>query len=152
MSSSSRNVDLLVLAGVSAVLFVLSVVFVVVGNADYTSYTGRAEAVVVERDEDYWRTSSGDTRRDIDVYVSYRTEEGVQLDHVKLGGLNPSDHHEGEQLQIAYHPEHPGDPVTVQSTEEGAFGVFRVIGAGLAALGAGFAAWAAVLFLRRRRA
>lgn len=149
-SGSPRGIGSLVLGGAGVVLLLLGVVFVLVGGADYTDYTGRADAVVVERDVDHRRSPNGNRRSEVDVYVSYRTEDGTQVEHAELGGLNPSEHEEGERLQIAYHPDRPGDPVTVRSTEEGAFHVFRVLGAVLAAVGAGLVVWAAVPFLRSR--
>ncbi|MEY9213908.1 DUF3592 domain-containing protein [Thermobifida halotolerans] len=139
-----------VMGGFGAVLLLLGVIFVLIGNADYTDHTGRAEAVVVERDVDHRKTSTGSSSSDVDVYVSYRTEDGTQIEHAPLSGLNPSDYDEGERLQVAYHPDRPGAPVTAQSTEPGAFLIFRYLGIAAAVVGAALAAGAGILLWRRR--
>ncbi|TDQ49998.1 DUF3592 domain-containing protein [Actinorugispora endophytica] len=159
MNSSDRSVRIsfggggnpggFVLGVFGLVLLVLGVVFTLVGGSDYSDHTGRAEAVVVEREVDTRRSSDGRSRSDVDVYVSYEVE-GTRFEHVSLSGLDPSDHDEGERLTVAYHPDSPESPVTVGSTEPGAFDIFRYIGiaagvAGLACLGG-----AAALFLRKR--
>ncbi|GAA1772019.1 hypothetical protein GCM10009834_32890 [Streptomonospora arabica] len=126
--------------GIAAlVLLIIGGIFTLVAQADYSGHTGRAEAVVstveVERDT----VGSGDDGQgsddvDITVYVDY-SAEGVEYSDVKLNGLNPDDHAEGERLTVAYDPAAPGDPVTVESTEEGAFDVFLWLGVGMLAAG-----------------
>ncbi|MBV2365544.1 DUF3592 domain-containing protein [Streptomonospora nanhaiensis] len=140
------------------VLLIIGTVFVFLARADYSGHTGRAEAVVT----DVVVTEDTDSRpdrgrrdhddEDIDVFVAY-TAEGQTFDRAELTGLNPSDHTVGETLTVAYDPADPGRPVTVESTQPGAFRVFGYVGAGLLAGGAvalaGAIAFTAA-FLRRR--
>ncbi|GAA3731664.1 hypothetical protein HDA32_000478 [Spinactinospora alkalitolerans] len=141
-----------IIAGVfGLILLILGVVFTLVGGLDYTDHTGRADAVVVDRVETTSRDSDGDLDTDVDVYVSYEAE-GRTHEHVALNGLNPSDHHEGEELTVAYHPDDPGDPVTAASTESGAFDLFGYIGVPMiVAAVLLFITSALILLLGRRR-
>ncbi|MDT0303069.1 DUF3592 domain-containing protein [Streptomonospora wellingtoniae] len=131
-------VVLAVLCGIFALVFlIIGGIFTLIAQADYSAHTGRAEAVVseveVERD-DIGTDDNDDNDVDITVYVDYRAEGG-EYNRVPLSGLNPDDHAEGERLTVAYDPADPGNPVTVESTEEGAFDVFLWLGIGMLAAG-----------------
>ncbi|WP_186356664.1 DUF3592 domain-containing protein [Streptomonospora sp. PA3] len=138
--TARRAVSLAVALPIGLAAFILLIIggiFVMVGQADYSAYTGRAEAVVSARETTTDVRGTGDDRRtdtDIEVYVDYEAE-GQQYTSVRLSGLNPDSYHEGERLTVAYDPAAPGDPVTAQSTEEGAFDLFLWLGVGLLAVG-----------------
>ncbi|KIH99492.1 hypothetical protein LP52_07450 [Streptomonospora alba] len=122
---------------VSLILLIIGGVFLAVGQADYSDYTGRAEALVSAREQTTETRGTGDNKRtqtDIDVFVDYEAE-GREFTSVKLNGLNPSSYNEGDELTVAYDPADPGDPVTAQSTEEGAFDLFLWLAVGMLAAG-----------------
>lgn len=116
----------LILVAFGVVALIMGAVQVVVGMADYTDHTGRADAVVSERLVEVDRDDDR-RREDITVFVDYEAE-GERFTRIELRGLNPDDHYEGDELPVAYAPGEPGHVVTVESTEEGAFDVFLYIG------------------------
>ncbi|MDA8369742.1 MAG: DUF3592 domain-containing protein [Nocardiopsaceae bacterium] len=139
-----------VICGVlTLVLLAVGGIFFLLSRADYSDHTGRAEAVVTEvvMTDDGSIGSDRDEAGDTDVYVDYEAE-GQSYSRVKLNGLNPSSYSTGEALTVAYDPADPGDPVTVESTEPGAFDVFGYVGIGLLA-GAAVAAVAVIVFVVR---
>ncbi|MFD0775301.1 DUF3592 domain-containing protein [Streptomonospora algeriensis] len=122
---------------VSLILLVLGGIFLAVGQADYSDYTGRAEALVSAREQTTETRGTGDDKRtetDIEVFVDYEAE-GREFTSVRLNGLNPTSYHGGDELTVAYDPADPGAPVTEQSTEEGAFDLFLWIAVGMLAAG-----------------
>ncbi|PRX95771.1 DUF3592 domain-containing protein [Allonocardiopsis opalescens] len=154
MNARARRVPMVigtVSAGVAAaILLVMGVIFTAVGGIDYTSYTGRAEAVVVEVITERNTVGSGSDRRsrvDTDTYVGY-TAEGQEFGRVLLNGLNPDSYAEGQSLTVAYDPANPGSPVTVASTEPGAMDTFRWVGIALLVAGGVVAVVAVVLIVK----
>ncbi|MBB6171380.1 hypothetical protein HNR23_001440 [Nocardiopsis mwathae] len=112
--------------GFIGAMMVLSTMF-----NDYTDFTGRADAVVVNRVEE--RSSGSATNSgpsSARVYVAYAVD-GREHTDVRLHGVNPAHYYEGDRLTIAYHPERPHQAVTVPSTEPGAFDILAYIGAGV---------------------
>jgi len=142
----------LILGFFTLVLLILGIVFTVLGFQDYSGHSGRAEAVVTDVVREVHQDSDDRRERvDIDVYVSYRVD-GTDYTDVRLNGLNTDEHGEGESLTVAYAPEDPGAPVTVQSTEEGSMDVFRYVGIGLLALAVATGAGAVAVLVRAVRA
>ena len=127
---------------------ILGTVFVLVGSQDYSSYTARADATVVEVDVDVSRNSSGEpttrTSYDVEFVADGRT---VRVDDI--GGVRYDDYVAGEVVVVAFPPGQPQDAVWA-TTVEGGQRVMRYVGVGVGLLFGGLGAVILVLALRRR--
>ncbi|MDF2968906.1 MAG: hypothetical protein K0Q93_2684 [Nocardioidaceae bacterium] len=127
---------------------ILGTVFVLVGSQDYSSYTARADATVVEVDVDISRNSSGEpttrTSYDVEFVADGRT---VRVDDI--GGVRYGDYAAGEVVVVAFPPGQPRDAVWA-TTVEGGQRVMRYVGLGIGLLFGGLGAVILMLGLRRR--
>ncbi len=133
-----------------AVGLILGTVFALIGSKDYTAYTARADATVVNVDVHTSR-SNGTTRtsRDYDVRFdvdgrSYRIDD---VGGVRAGG----DLSIGDVVTVAFPPADPGEAVWA-STVEGGATLLLWIGVGVGVLFGGLGALILALGLRRRPA
>ena len=133
-----------------AVGLVVGTVFVLIGSKDYSAYTARAGATVVDVDVQTTRSSNGRTRttRDYDVQfaVDGQTYRINDIGGVRSGG----DLSVGDVVAVAYPPGQPRDAVWA-STVEGGATLLLWIGLGIGLLFGGLGAVILALGLRRRR-
>lgn len=131
-----------------AVGLILGVVFVLIGSKDYSAYTGRAQATVVDVQEHTTRSNgSTKTSRDFDVQFAvdgqiYRIDD---IGGIRTGG----DPAVGDVVAVAFPPARPADAVWA-STVEGGASLLLWAGLGMAVLFGGLGAVILVLGLRRR--
>ena len=131
-----------------AVGLILGTVFVLIGSKDYSGYTARAAATVVDVDVHTTR-SNGKTRtsRDYDVQftVDGRTYRVDDISGVRSGG----DLSTGNVVAVAFPPQQPLSAVWASTVEGGAAALLRIgLAAGL--LFGGLGALILALGLRRR--
>lgn len=131
-----------------AVGLILGVVFALIGSTDYSGYTARAQATVVDV-QVHTSRSNGSTRtsKDFDVQfaVDGRTYRIDDLGGIRTGG----DPAVGDAVAVAFPPAQPADAVWA-STVEGGASLLRWAGLGMAVLFGGLGAVILVLGLRRR--
>ncbi|MFW5416384.1 DUF3592 domain-containing protein [Nocardiopsis sp. CNT-189] len=77
-------------------------------------YSGRAEAVVTGREE---RGGGGPAPPAVKVYVEYTPGGGAPLTGVRLRGDGAIAHLEGDTLPVAFHPDAPEIPFTLDTLE-----------------------------------
>jgi len=132
-----------------AVGIVLGSTFVLIGSTDYSAYTARASATVVDVDVHTTR-SNGKTRttRDYDVQFSVgdQTYRIDAIGGVRVGG----DLSAGDVVAVAFPPDQPREAVWA-STVEGGAKLLLWIGLAAGLLFGGLGAVILVLGLRRRR-
>lgn len=131
-----------------AVGLILGTVFALIGSKDYSAYTARADATVVNVDVHTSRTN-GTTRtsRDYDVQfdVDGRSYRISDVGGVRAGG----DLSVGDIVTVAFPPTDPADAVWA-STVEGGATLLLWIGVGVGVLFGGLGALILTLGLRRR--
>jgi Protein of unknown function (DUF3592) len=131
-----------------AVGLVLGTIFMLVGSQDYSTYTARAEATVVEVHVNISRDSSAErtarTSYDVEFVVDGRN---VRIDDI--GGVRHGDYAAGDAVVVAFPPGQPQDAVWA-TTVEGGQRVMLYVGLGVGLLFGGLGAVILVLGLRRR--
>lgn len=146
---SPRN-RLMIVVGAAflAVGLVLGTVFVLIGSKDYSGYTARAAATVVDV-EVHTTRSNGKTRTTRDYDVQF-TVDGQTYRVNSIGGVRSGgDLSTGDEVAVAFPPERPLDAVWA-STVEGGATLLLWIGLGVGLLFAGLGAVILALGLRRR--
>lgn len=131
-----------------AVGLVLGAVFVLIGAKDYSAYTGRADATVVDVDVHTTR-SNGKTRTSRDYDVQF-TAQGSTYRIIDIGGVRSGgDLSTGDVVAVAFPPDRPREAVWATTVEGGAT-VLLFVGLGAGVLFGGLGATILVLGLRRR--
>jgi len=131
-----------------AVGVVLGTVFVLIGSQDYSAYTARAGATVVDVDVHTTR-SNGKTRTSRDYDVQF-TADGRTYRIDDIGGVRSGgDLSTGDVVAVAFPPGDPGAAVWA-STVEGGATVLLIVGLGVGLLFDGLGATILILGLRRR--
>jgi hypothetical protein len=131
-----------------AVGLVLGAVLVLIGSKDYSAYTARAGATVVDVDVHTTRSNGRtSTSRDYDVQftVDGRTYRITDIGGVRTGG----DLSTGDVVAVAFPPDEPQRAVWA-STVEGGAKILLYVGLGVGALFGGLGAIILVLGMRRR--
>ncbi|WP_420123100.1 DUF3592 domain-containing protein [Nakamurella sp.] len=133
-----------------AVGLILGTVFALIGTKDYSAYTARASATVVDVDVHTTR-SNGTTRtsREYDVQFTAdgRTYRIDHIDGVRTGG----DLAAGDVVAVAFPPADPQSAVSAATVDGGAR-VLLIVGVGAGLLFGGLGALVLGLGLRRRPA
>jgi hypothetical protein len=131
-----------------AVGLIVGTVFVLIGSKDYSAYTARASATVVDVEVQTTRTN-GKTRTSRDYDVQF-TVEGKTYRIDDVGGVRSGgDLSTGDVVAVAFPPGQPRDAVWAATVEGGAK-VLLWIGLGVGLLFGGLGATVLVLGLRRR--
>ncbi len=127
---------------------VLGTVFVLIGSKDYSAYTARASATVVDVDVHTTR-SNGTTRTTRDYDVQF-TAGGQTFRITDIGGVRSGgDLFAGDVVAVAFPPDDPRSAVWAGTVEGGAR-VLLFVGIGAGLLVGGLGAVVLVLGLRRR--
>ena len=131
-----------------AVGLILGTVFVLIGSKDYSAYTARASATVVDVDVHTTR-SNGKTRTTRDYAVQFSVgDQTYRIDDI--GGVRAGgDLAAGDVVAVAFPPEQPREAVWA-STVEGGATILLWIGLGVGLLFGGLGTVILVLGLRRR--
>lgn len=131
-----------------AVGLVLGTVLVLIGSKDYSSYTGRASATVVDVDVHTTRNSQGrtNTTRSYDVQF---TAEGRTIRINDIGGVRSGDPGTGAVVGVVFPPGQPEIAVWANTVEGGAQ-LLVYIGIGIGAVFGVLGAVIAILGSRRR--
>lgn len=131
-----------------AVGLVLGTVFVLIGSKDYSAYTARAGATVVDVDVHTSR-SNGKTRTTRDYDVQF-TADGRTYRITDIGGVRSGgDLTTGDIVAVAFPPDDPQQAVWAGTVEGGAT-VLLFVGLGAGLLFGGLGATVLALGLRRR--
>src|SRR6478752_7152735 len=144
-----RNRSMIIVGSVFlAVGVVLGTVFVLVGSKDYSAYTARAGATVVDVDVHTTR-SNGKTRTTRDYDVQF-TADGRTYRITDIGGVRSGgDLSTGDVVAVAFPPDDPRQAVWAATVEGGAK-VLLFVGLGAGLLFGGLGATVLALGLRRR--
>lgn len=146
---SRRNRLMIIVGSVFlAVGLIVGTLFVLVGSQDYSSYTGRAAATVVDVDVHTTR-SNGKTRTTRDYDVQFAADgHNYRVDGI--GGIRAGgDLSTGDAVEVAFPPGDPRQAVWA-STVEGGATLLLWIGLAAGALFGGLGAAVLLLGLRRR--
>lgn len=146
-----RNRLMIIVGGVFLTVgIVLGTVLVLIGSKDYSSYTARASATVVDVDVHTTRNSQGrtNTTRSYDVQF---TTEGRTIRITDIGGVRSGDPRTGAVVSVAFPPGQPEIAVWANTVDGGAT-LLVYIGIGIGLVFGGLGAVIAILGLRRRSA
>ncbi len=145
-----RNRPMIIIGSVFlAVGLILGTVFVLVGSKDYSAYTARADATVVDVEIHTSRNSSGRTTTTTDYDVRF-TVDGRTYRVDDVGGVRSGgDLTTGDVVAVAFPPGQPDEAVWA-STAEGGARILLWIGVGVGVLFGALGAVILALGLRRR--
>lgn len=149
MAPPRRNRLMIVVGSVFlGVGLVLGTVFVLIGSKDYSAYTARASATVMDVDVHTTR-SNGKTRTTRDYDVQF-TADGRTYRITDIGGVRSGgDLSTGDVVAVAFPPADPQSAVWAGTVEGGAT-VLLFIGLGAGLLFGGLGATVLILGMRRR--
>lgn len=130
-----------------AVGIFLGTVLVLLGSKDYSAYTARATATVVEVTVDTGRDSSGKTRTSTSYDVRFPAGDRT-VTVTDIGGVHAGDYGTGDAVGVAFPPDRPEDAVWAY-TVEGGQDILKYVGLGVGAVFAVIGGVILALGLRR---
>lgn len=131
-----------------AVGLILGTVFVLIGTQDYSAFTARASATVVNVDVTTRRTSQGRTTTSRDYDVQFIVD-GQRVRINNIGGIHSGDYNSGDSVAVIFPPGQPERAVWA-STVDGGQQILLYVGLGIGVLLGGLGAVIVILGLRRR--